>query len=153
MFLYFRYNSLNKIVIPDSIDGRIECKKVGMFHDIHSFLWNILGGRLKEYRIIKNKKIVCYARVVNKIFFFPFMGSSGLHIGPCATAESERGKGLYPYLLQHIIQENKGKDFYMIVNESNVSSIKGVVKAGFTPYAKGYKTFFNRYIIVCKINQ
>lgn len=103
--------------------------------------------RLIEYQIVKNGNKICSARVVRKIWFFPFMQSNGLHIGPCFTVESERGKGLYPYLLSHIVNDNEGKEFYMIVNENNKSSIKGVLKAGFIPFAKGHKIFFNRYVI------
>lgn len=55
----------------------------------------------------------------------------GIHIGPCETIESERGKGFYPYRV-----------FYMIVDEKNISSIKGVEKVGFIPFGKGLKYRF-----------
>lgn len=147
MYLYFKYKENSIFNIPSSIVGDILCVRLNFFHDFHAFLWNVMGGRLIEYQIVKNGNKICSARVVRKIWFFPFMQSNGLHIGPCFTVESERGKGLYPYLLSHIVNDNEGKEFFMIVNKNNTSSIKGVLKAGFIPFAKGHKNIFNRYVI------
>ena len=143
---------LEKIVflifnVPSSIDGDIECVRLKFFHGFHAFLWNVMGGGLIEYQIVKNGNKICSARVVRKIWFFPFMQSNGLHIGPCFTVESERGKGLYPYLLSHIVNDNEGKEFYMIVNENNTFEINTFVdydeikKLGGTPlcYRTGKK--------------
>lgn len=147
MYIYFKYNPHEKKNVPITIFGEVKCVELSLFHDLHAFVWMLLGGKVKEYQIVQDDEVVSMARVVNKIFFFPFMGRGGIHIGPCYTKEKMRGKGLYPYLLNYIIEESKMTDFYMIVSENNIPSIKGVTKVGFVPFAKGHKTFLKRFVI------
>lgn len=102
----------------------------------------------QEYQILnKNGDVVSYARVIGKIKKFPFMEKDGIHIGPCFTMKSERGRGFYPYLINRIMGDNQDKTDFMIVNQNNESSIRGIQKAGFLPFAKGHSTFFRRYVI------
>ncbi|MCR4965150.1 MAG: hypothetical protein K6A41_05795 [Bacteroidales bacterium] len=66
------------------------------------------------------------------------------------TAPEHRGNGYYPYLLTYILNEVKRKDrydFYMIINEINASSIKGVEKAGFVLWGSGQKEN-RRYVLL-----
>lgn len=147
MYIYFKNSNTLSLNTPKIDCGKVECIKLPLLHDLHSFVWGVLGGGVREYRLIIDKVVVSYARVVKKIFFFPFMESNGLHIGPCYTIKERRGEGFYPYLLNYIVKNNYGEDFYMIVDEKNFSSLKGVLKAGFIPFAKGHKTILNRYVI------
>lgn len=64
---------------------------------------------------------------------FPFMKKKDFQIGPCYTKRTARGKGLYPKVLNFIVLENShnNSDFYMIVNDNNPASVKGIKKAGF----------------------
>lgn len=78
---------------------------------------------------------------------FPFYGKKGWHIGPCKTAPEERGKVFYPLLLQHIIKEHPDKNLYMIIDENNISSQRGVAKVQFEKIAVGYKNLLGRYVI------
>lgn len=66
---------------------------------------------------------------------------SGIHIGPCRTVPEERGKGYYPYLLERIVGKNPQKEYYMIIDEKNLSSIREVEKVGFKRFAIGKKRF------------
>lgn len=85
--------------------------------------------------------------MVTKIFFHGFIPSNGLHIGPCMTISSERGKGYYPALLQYIIDKNPGQEYFLIINDNNLSSIRGTLKVGFYPWARGHRTKMFRWII------
>lgn len=53
----------------------------------------------------------------------------------------------YPLLLQHIIDDYPDRDYYMIVDECNVASQRGINKVGFELFAKGHKSRFGRYVI------
>lgn len=99
-----------------------------------------------EYQILIDNQIVSKCQVVGWLPIFPFMKRNGIHIGPCETIEKHRGKGVYPYLL-NLIQRDFKNPCFMIVDENNISSIKGVEKAGFKVFANGYKTKFGRYVI------
>lgn len=65
---------------------------------------------------------------------FPFMEKGDIHIGPCNTAPDFRGRGIYRRVLKTIHAENysRSKRAYMIVDESNLPSIKGIEAAGLT---------------------
>ena len=79
---------------------------------------------------------------------------NAVFIGPCYTSESERGKGLYPYVLERIcrfMRENhKKKRVYINTNINNKSSIRRIKKAGFAKIAyinavRLVSLFFLRY--------
>ncbi len=113
-------------------------------------LWNLfsfVNGKYNEYQLYRDDKLVSTAEVVTWLLIFPFMPRKGIHIAPCRTMPEERGKGYYSYLLRLIVEGNPEGDFYMIVNESNTASIRGVEKAGFFRFAVGKKTRFGRYVI------
>jgi len=100
-----------------------------------------------EYQITNaNGGVVSFARVIGKIYKFPFMKKKSLHIGPCMTIPEYRGRGFYPMLLRKI-QKDFDTDLYMIVHESNLSSIRGVEKARFSLFGKGHSTLLKRYEI------
>lgn len=63
------------------------------------------------------------------------------------TIERERGKGLYPTLLAHIINENMERSYYMIIREDNIASQRGVAKVGFERFAIGEKNWLGQYVI------
>ena len=60
---------------------------------------------------------------------------SGPTIGDCYTRPDYRGKSIFPFVLNYITKEifaeDKKKEVFMIVNQDNLSSIKGIEKAGF----------------------
>ena len=65
---------------------------------------------------------------------FPFMNKGDIHIGPCYTAPDHRGQGIYRRVLKTIHAENHSQctRAYMIVDETNLPSIKGIEAAGLT---------------------
>ena len=48
---------------------------------------------------------------------------------------------------QYIIEEHPERDYYMIIDENNVSSQKGVAKVNFRRFAVGHKDRWGRYVI------
>lgn len=63
---------------------------------------------------------------------FPFMEKGDIHIGPCYTAPDYRGRGIYRKVLRAIHGDHCShcKRAYMIVDEENLPSIKGIEAAG-----------------------
>ena len=93
----------------------------------------ITFGKAKVYCCRQNGELVHTSYVIPKCFKFPFMGKWDYEIGPCFTYPKFRGKGVYPQMLKYI-SSNVGAEnsiFYMIVDETNLPSIKGIEKAGF----------------------
>lgn len=103
-----------------------------------------------KYRIIYVKdgsKIVHSSYVIPKIFKFSFMESKNdFEIGPSYTEESYRGQGIYPFVLTYIVSKyNRNSKFYMIVEENNTSSQRGIIKSGFKKIGEVYKDKFGIY--------
>jgi len=92
-------------------------------------------GKAKVYYCLHNEKekVVHTSYVIPKCSKFPFMKNGDFQIGPCQTKKEARGKGLYPKVLNYIVNDigHEKTDFYMIVNDNNPASVKGITKAGF----------------------
>ena len=77
---------------------------------------------------------------VQKNIFVTIYIKKGPAIGECFTNEEFKGNSIYPFVINHIAKEeilkNKQKEVFIIVNSDNISSIKGIEKAGFELYTK-----------------
>ena len=93
----------------------------------------------EEWHLMKDGHSCSKAVLISKVPIYKFMPNNGIHICFCRTNPEERGNGYYPILLKYILNKYPHKDFYMIVESSNISSIKGIEKAGFVRYAEGEK--------------
>lgn len=91
----------------------------------------ISKGTAFIYYIVEEDRILHYSYVIGKCFKFPFLKKGDCVIGPCFTEEKSRGKGLYPKTLSTIVYNNDFNNYYMIVHKNNLSSIRGICKAGF----------------------
>ena len=125
-----------------------------IFGSLHNLLWRLgsINGCYWEYQLLREGKVVSRAEVISWFPKFSFMPRQGIHIGPCRTETEERGRGYYPYLLSCIVGEQPESEYYMIVNDTNLPSIRGVEKAGFRRFAEGRKTRLGRYIITKELN-
>lgn len=95
--------------------------------------------KYKIYFVKENDKIIHISYCVYRCFKFPFLKGNDIQIGPCHTAIECRGRGIYPKVISYICQneqKNNGGKVYMIINDKNCSSQKGVYKAGFVKVAK-----------------
>jgi len=93
----------------------------------------ITHGEAKIVFVANGEDLVHTSYVIPKCSKFPFLGKWDYEIGPCFTSPKYRGKGIYPAVLRYICR-NFGTEksvFYMIVDESNQPSIRGIEKAGF----------------------
>lgn len=90
-------------------------------------------GKLKIFYVSVDDKLVHTSYVVPKCYKFDFLGKNDYEIGPCFTYPEYRGQGIYPNILRTICQQIGSDDttFYMIVDEENKPSIRGIEKAGF----------------------
>ena len=110
------------------------------------FYWLVISYfELAIYYVKDGEKLIHTSLVTNKSFKFPFMSENDLHIGPCITKEEYRGRGIYPKVLQKIALDSPQKTLFMIIEDSNIASIKGVTKAGFKKIGKicKYKKLFS----------
>ncbi|MBE6941078.1 MAG: GNAT family N-acetyltransferase [Ruminococcaceae bacterium] len=94
----------------------------------------LTGGKTTiVYAVDKDGSVMHTSYVVPRCMKFPFLRKGDLEIGPCATLPEYRGRGIYPAVLRHICKTFANEDtvFYMIVNDQNIPSIRGIEKAGF----------------------
>lgn len=113
---------------------RLPSEKISLKTTLVRFMFSLLTfGRMKIFYVTDNDKIIHTSYVVPKCLKFNFLNKNDYAIGPCFTYPEYRGKGIYPNMLKVICQSCKNKDtvFYMVVDEKNISSIKGIEKAGF----------------------
>lgn len=90
-------------------------------------------GKAKIYCYRADGELVHTSYVIPKCCKFPFMGKEDYEIGPCFTYPKFRGKGLYSQMLKYICSSvgTYKTNFYMIVDETNLPSIRGIEKADF----------------------
>lgn len=100
---------------------------------VRLLFWAITCGRARVYYATKNEELVHTSYVIPKCLKFPFLNKQDYEIGPCFTYPKFRGKGIYPAMLQYICSSEGDNStvFYMIVDEGNTSSIRGIEKSGF----------------------
>lgn len=104
-----------------------------------TMLRNGVNRVFTEYQIIVNGRVASKAVIMSKVPIYKFMPRNGLHLGFCFTEAGFRGMGYYPLLLKYIQNQYIDKDIYMIVDEENIPSIKGIEKAGFKKFGFGIK--------------
>lgn len=83
---------------------------------------------------------------VHQSFLFPklnilkLIGKKGPAIGDCLTMTEYKGQSIYPYVINHIAGEMLVKqnlpEVFIVVISDNISSIRGIEKAGFKLKAK-----------------
>jgi hypothetical protein len=87
--------------------------------------------------------VVCQPRLVPiHPLHWRRLGSNEVFIHYCETAASARGKSVYPAVLARIARDFHGRRLLIAVDETNQSSRRGVLKAGFEPVEKLYLTVF-----------
>ena len=102
------------------------------------YLWSIITAKNYVLFIVKNQDndIIHKSARIGKCYKLNFLNKDEYEIGPCYTTKSWRGKGIYPFVLKQIISDVPMANYYMFVDEKNLSSIRGVEKAGFTAIGK-----------------
>ena len=150
-FLFYRQEENSSIKIKLDKQYKISQFKPSLLslnkHKSRSLIymiWFIFTlGKYKIYYVNNTKgHIIHIAHVIPKFFKFPFMQEDDLEIGPCWTSESNRGRGIYPAVLQYIFLEEsqENRKFFMMISPDNIASIRGVLRAGFKEYGRGFKS-------------
>ncbi len=94
------------------------------------YWWICTKGKYRVWCAKDGERTVHTSYVVPRCKKFAFLEGEDYEIGPCATETSHRGKGIYPAVLYKIVAAREGTA-YMVIEEDNFSSIRGVTKAGF----------------------
>ncbi len=152
MYELYKYNKESKAAFQDrqlnkNNNLRLSVRKISLLnmtksnHFIYDLYWFInTMGNCWVYSVFDNSKEVHYSYATKQCYKFPFMGKHDLQIGNCFTDENYRGYGIYPYVIQKAVQQhltnNPKGDVYMLIEQSNIASQKGVEKVGFVKSSK-----------------
>jgi len=94
-----------------------------------------VNGNKKKFFIVDNEKTIHQSFLFRKLFLLRIINKKGPAIGECVTIPEYKGKSIYPFVINYIAREeltkNNQKEVFIIVNTDNISSIKGIEKAGF----------------------
>jgi len=100
----------------------------------------VINERKKNYFIQIKDKIIHRSSLFKSIFLLQLIQKKGPVIGECYTKEEFKGKSIYPFVINYIAREsilkNNQKEVFIIVNSDNISSIRGIEKAGFKLHTK-----------------
>lgn len=136
-------NAIIKKQIPNPFVKNMHSMQMGRkrfwYFMFMSFLFRGFSRVFVEYDYIVNKTIVSKAVLISKVPLYKFLPSKGIHLCYCETIPEARGKGYYPQLLSFIQNDFRSDDLYMVVDEKNISSIRGIEKAGFKRCGKVLK--------------
>lgn len=117
---------------------------------VRIYFWLLSYGRFSvAYARSLDGQVVHTSYIVGSRLKFPFMGAADFEIGPCYTNVEFRGLGIYPAVLRYILTCKYGYGyFWMNVSQNNISSIRGIEKAGFERYGYSSKS---RWLKIYKI--
>lgn len=128
-------NEIDLKVFTPSLRGLfLKSEKIGIKTACIRLLFQVMTfGKAQIYYVQSGNDIIHTSYVIPACVKFPFMDRDDLEIGPCYTYPAFRGKGIYPKVLSEICRRrgNDTSSFYMIVDDTNLPSIKGIEKAGF----------------------
>lgn len=100
----------------------------------------VVSTTKKRFFIKVGTTIIHESFLYERLFVLRILRKNGPAIGDCRTIDSYKGQSIYPFVIHHIayeeIQKNQRKEVFIAVHPSNISSIKGIEKAGFQRYAQ-----------------
>lgn len=115
-------------------------KKRAKCRSFTNLFWHLFSGfTYYRYSIIDDDSgdEIIYEHISKNLphFDFIYRFGGGYHIGPAFTNPQYRGRGFHPYIItkvvEDIIKNDPNSYMHIYVDQSNVSSIKGIEKAGF----------------------
>lgn len=111
------------------------------FEDIgYKILQENINKNKEKFFIVDNGRIIHQSFLFKKLFLLRIINKKGPAIGECSTIPEYKGKSIYPFVINHIAHEelvnHRHKEIFIIVNSDNISSIKGIEKAGFRLHTK-----------------
>ena len=146
------YTSVGEGSLPSSVDPyRVECFRPRLSRlrpaalpdlpplALHLFWYLASRSSYEIYVVRTDEAIVHTSYLLSKNVKFAFMGARDLEIGPCWTHHQHRGRGIYPAILSRIRKDHPAKRLWIFCDEDNLSSRKGIERAGFTFAGTGLK--------------
>lgn len=129
-----------KLIKIDVVIYRMTKETMIPFPDLgFEIISELISKRKKKYCINNNGVLVHQSFLYIKVFLLKLIQKKGPVIGDCYTNPEYRGKSIYPFVIQtiakEVLQNSKKTAVFMIVNQDNLSSIKGIEKVGFTKFA------------------
>ena len=112
------------------------------------------------YYVTDDDKIVHASYLFDNVFLLRLIGKRGPVIGDCFTNKQYRGQSIYPLVINSIAKETLESgvnELFIIVDQNNISSIKGIEKAGFEKLVSIRATrwlwfYFKKQIVYFKPN-
>ncbi len=105
-----------------------------------------ISKNVKRYFIEVDSVMIHQSFLYQSLNILKLIGKRGPAIGNCITLHSHRGKSIYPYVINKIackiLQNNVCDEVFVLVNTSNINSIKGIEKAGFKLHSQIKATRF-----------
>lgn len=98
----------------------------------------VLNHNKFKYLIKIKNEIAHISFIFKHIYLLKLLNKKGPVIGDCRTIKKFRGMSLYPYTINRIAKEvlkSNNKEVFIIVNQDNQNSIKGIEKAYFKKIA------------------
>lgn len=91
-----------------------------------------------KYSITIDSICIHKSFLFKKLNILKLIDRKGPTIGDCVTIPVYKGKSIYPFVINHIAKEvlKEDNEVFIIVNSDNVSSIRGIEKAGFKLHTK-----------------
>lgn len=135
-----KFSKLFKLKLIDVYVYRMQCREPFLYENFPYVVDKTkISSNRTRYYISKRDLTIHESYLYQRVFLLRLLKKSDPVIGNCYTDIRYRGQSIYPYVINYIaneVIEVIKKDVYIIVNSNNLSSIKGIEKAGFKKYAE-----------------
>jgi RimJ/RimL family protein N-acetyltransferase len=126
-----------KIVSIDMLFYSMDASEFKQFNELDFIIQTDVSNPNKtKYFIEIDSRKIHESTLFKKIDILKLIQKKGPAIGECVTIPEFKGKSIYPFVINYIAKkelfENQTKEVFIIVDANNISSIKGIEKAGFT---------------------
>lgn len=130
-----------KVISIDVFVYSMTKDSIAAFEDIgYKIQQENINENKEKFFIVDNGKIIHQSFLFKKLFLLSVINKKGPAIGECSTIPEYKGKSIYPFVINYIAREelknNRHEEVFIIVNSDNLSSIKGIEKAGFKLHTK-----------------
>ena len=129
---------IKKLLKVSSIDLLVysmkESTKFNVDVQNYSIQFQKIDENKSRYFIEIDNKVIHESFTYRKLFIQKLIRTKGPTIGDCRTIDAYKGKSIYPYVINYIANqelENGVEEVFINVSPTNISSIKGIEKAGF----------------------
>lgn len=129
---------IKKLLKVSSIDLLVYSMKKSTKFNVDVQNYSIQFQKIDEnksrYFIEIDNKVIHESFTYRKLFIQKLIRTKGPTIGDCRTIDAYKGKSIYPYVINYIANQelkNGAEEVFINVLPTNISSIKGIEKAGF----------------------